>query len=733
MLKNIIRLLVYAGAMAAPRHLAISSLCFVLPVLAVLAFSGRAQAQGSYCIQAVGQDERGTRIRLDGQGHACSLFEAVRLHPHAGQDGAKLSRQEQMRSIWAANLVAQADGRYTQPVVKRSCSDPTPKREPGTSAEENAACPGSQAFYYALPNTAFIVPKTLTPTPAEMAEQKKAEAAAQQRREKAAAEAAVRAREESEAFKRVREMEKRVAEAEAKVADAESRLAWVADKEWRAKILPTVFALTVLAAAWAFLMTLAVSAYRFKYRSVTVDNYGYADPLEATKDLAMKLASAREETARTKAEAEAARSRDAERIRKLEAELGGCQTELRATLTLNASVRRENEQHKRTIEVMTATPKSAVPTPREQAVDVLAERCADLDAKYRELDEAHRKLQKEHEELAAAYKEVSEADQEVYQVRDRQARMLMAASADRIQLEEQVEKLQNENAQLREDYGRAQALNADYESSWSSVLRASNRPPAIAMPYAKVTPDDAPTAVRGRTLPIGAAPPAVSAAYPEVTTKDAEPEEVFASLFQELVDMKRQRTIYREGFMQIEGLLSWAPPPEGEDLEQLEERVKRIVAEVFEITQFGPKDRVPGQSEAPASGPLPTATQSDIVRIARMANLLDGQNLDFSVLRRLLSDADSVSVADCLKACVHEWSVRADREAMAYAVQEPYELHDLNRLLCSQLVCGPDISLMVPEGFSEAVDRVHLAYAPAFSRRAMMRSVPPPAMPQASG
>lgn len=732
MIQKFFRLMVYAGAFSAPRSRAIGLICLILPALAILAGSRSAQAQAGYCIQQVGQNERGTLIRVEDTG-SCNLYMAVRRQPHAGKDGAAMSRQEQLRSIWAANLASKADGSYEERAVRRHCIEAAGP-EPGSDQDEIKRCGSKHTmYYYAQPNAVFLIPKERAMTPFDLAEQKKADAAAQERKAKEAADAAVRAREESEAFKRVREMEKRVAEAEAKVADADARLAWVSEKEWRANALPSIFALTVLAAAWAVLMTLAVSAYRFKYRSVTVDNYGYANPLEAAKDLTMKLASAREETARAKAEAETARSRDAERIRKLEGDLAGCQTELRAALTLNASVRKENEQHKRTIEVMAATPKSTVPTPREQAADVLTERCADLDAKYRELEEKHQILNVEHMALKISYGEKEEELATVYQVRDRQARMLMSASADKIQKDEQIEALEHENANLRQEYGRAQATLAEYEASWSSVLRASNRPPAISPEYPAATTDDVPTKVRRQTLPAGAAPAARSAESPTVTFSDAEPEELFAGLFQELADTKRERNIFRDGLQQIANLQSWASARMDGDAQQLERQVELVVADVARVYRTGVDERAPGESAAPASGPLPTATQSDIVRIARVASLLEGETLDTAALRALLGDTDRPTILECLKACVHEWAARSEAEAMVYAVFEPHELFDLNMFVSSRLVCGPDISLMVPEGYTDTVDRVHLAYAPAFSRGAVRRSILPPAAPQAAG
>ena len=732
MLKNLIRMLVYAGAIFAPRNRATHAICLILPLLAILAVSGSARAQTGYCVQKVGEDGRGTQVRLDGA-RGCDMFQVVRQFPRGAKDGSALLRQEQLRSIWAANVVVDANGGVSQPTVKRSCTERTPNREPGTSEEENKVCEktGGQAFYYALPGAVFLVPMERALTPVELGEQKKAQRAEQERKDKQAAAAAERQREESEAFKRVHEMEQKVVAAEAKTADAESRLASVADKEWRVKALPPVFGLLVLAAAWGILSSMGVAALRFKYRALTVDGYGYLNPLEATKDMLLKLASAREEMSRVRYESEVERAKHLAQIHKLGADLEAERLKLGAKLTQNADLIRENQGHKRTIESMKALQPvvSSAPLP---AAEVLSERCADLDAHYRELDEKHRLLKVENTALKLSYNELEEAHRTIYQVRDRQARMLLEANADKIQKDERIEALENQNAELRGDYGRLQALVAEYESSWSNVLRASNRPPAIAMPYTTVTSDETPTTVRGRTLPIGAAPPAVIAAYPEVTSKEAEPEEIFASLFQELVDTKRQRDIFRGGFLQIESFLSWQEPA-NIDADQLEERVKRVVAELYGLCRFGSKEQPIPDSAAPSSGPLPTATQSDIVRIERMSHLLDGQPLDASALRGLLADADPLAVADCLKACVHEWSVRSDRETMIYAVHEPFELHDLNRLLCSRLVCGPDISLMVPEGFAEAVDRVHLAYAPAFSRRAVMRSVPPPAMPQASG
>lgn|GEM_PF-3540971 len=713
-------------------YLAANSRYLILPLLAVLAISGRAQAQNGYCIRKVGEDERGVKVMTDGT-RGCDLYQAVKQYPQSDKDGIDLLRQEQLRSIWAANLEIRDDGSFGQPVVKRTCAKPAPGPEPGSDIEEIKICgPKATMFYYVLPNATFIIPKVRTLTPAELAVRKAADEAERRRKDKEAAAAAVLAREESEAFKRVREMEKKVAAAEAKVADAEKRLASVADKEWRVKALPPTFGFLVLAAAWAFLSTLGLAGYRFKYRALTVDNYSYRNPLEATKDLVLKLASSREETARVRLEAEAERKKSAARIRKLESDFEAQRLELSRKLTQNFDLSQEVQSLRRTLKTMKA-PKLPEGIEELPAVKILSDRCADLDARYNELDEKYRNLKIEYLAVSQALKEMENADREVYQIRDRQARMLMVANADKIELQEQLEKKQREIEELRQDYGRAQATIAEYEASWSNVLRASNRPPAISPDYPAATPSDAPTKVRRQTRPAGAAPAARSAESPTVTFSDEEPEEVFAGLFQELADIKRQRNIYREGIQQFEELLSWSPASENEDLEQLEDRVKRIVAYVFEICRASSKTLPTAESAAPESGSLPTATQSDIVRITRMANLLDGQTLDISVLRRMLSDVDSVAVADSLKACVHEWSVRSDREQMIYTVHEPWELHDLNRLLCSQLVCGPDLSLMVPEGFLEAVDRVHLAYTPAFSRRAVMRSVPPSAMPQASG
>lgn len=731
---HVIRLLMYAGAMVARRHPAICGIWAIVPFLAVMAVSVDAGARTGYCVQKVGEDERGIRVRLDGTA-GCDLFQAVRQFPHGAKEGTSLSRQEQLRSIWAANLAVEANGAVSQPAVKRSCTERTPKREPGTSDEENRACErtGGQAFYYALPDAVFLVPRGRALTPVERGEQKKAEAAEQARRENEKAAAAERAREESEAFKQVREMRKRVDEANARADQAEQRVAWVADKEWRAKALPAAVGLLALAAAWGLLMTLAASALRFKYRAVTVDNYGYPNPLEAAKDLLMKLASAREEMALAKRESDAARLRDADRIAKLESEAAGFRSELNAALALNTALRQENERHKRTVEVMLA-PRSVGPGQRDRAVEVLSERNADLDARYNELEERHRDLQVETTALKLSYKELEGDLASVTQVRDRQARMLMAASADRISLEEQAQALQGRLDEQQQEIGRLQAMVDEYKDSWTSVLRASNRPPALEAPIPAETLNLDPEAIRGRTLPAAAVPAPQAVDYPQVTTAQAEPEEIFASLFQELTDARLILDVYARGFRRLEGVLSWDLADESPEPEVIRVRVDHLVDEVCGMIRgLNGGSASCGKDLPPSDAPLPNTTQSDVVRIAKMARLLDGAGVDPDALRRQLVDADPLAVADCLKVCVHEWALRCDRETMAYAVMEPHELYDLNRLLCSQLVCGPDISVMVPEGFAEAVDRVHLAYAPAFSRRAVMRSVPPPAAPQAAG
>jgi hypothetical protein len=639
-----------------------------------------------------------------------------------------------MRSIWAANLTATATG-YSQAAIKRSCTtDRVANYEPGTSPEEIKACEksGGQAFYYALPNVVFRIPKELALSPAELAEKKAADEAQRRRQEKEAAEAAVRAREESEAFRQAREMQRQVAAADARVAAAESRLVWVAEKEWRATVLPWLFGMFVIAAGLAVAVSFAFAAHRVKYRAIELDGYVYDNPLEAARDLMLKLAATREEGKRTKGDISADKQRDLAEIQRLQQAIENQQTELSARMTLNASLRRENDGLKRTVQTLKSQ-RTGGTSDREETADVLRERCADLDASYNELDERFKELRVTHIALEASYRELEGDSQRIYQVRDNQARRIMELTADNMVLEEQVGKLQHEKSNLGRELAHREELLKEYETTWSARLRASSRPPAIEVPYPTATNDGAPTKVRVPTLPGMAAVSAAKAESPTVTSEELEPEELFAGLVQELSDVKRQRGIYRDGLKEIERCLAWDMPSESEDPELIQRRVDRLVAQVQELVSSPTASRTSQEAIPPSDAPLPTATQSDIVRIARMAHLMDGMTIDVDALRRQLTDADPVSVADCLKASIHEWALRSDREAMTYAVLEPYELYDLNRFVASPLVCGPEVSLMVPEGFSEAVDRVHLAYAPAFSRRAVMRSMPPPAMPQASG
>jgi hypothetical protein len=730
MIQNFIRLLVMAGAVFAPNRRVAGSICLIL---AGLAFQTVARAQTGYCIAKVGEDEEGFRVKVDGTRN-CDLYQAVKQFPQSDEQGIDHPRQVQMRSIWAANLTPTASG-YAQTVIKRSCTtDRVAVHEQGTSQDEIKACikSGGQAFYYALPNTVFMIPKGLALTPAEMAEKKTAAEAEQRRKEKEAAEAAARVREECEAFRRVREMEKQVAAADARVSEAESRLVWVAEKEWRATALPWLFAMFVMAAGLAVAVSFAFAAYRVKFRALEIDGYVYENPLEAARDLMLKLAAVREESKRSKGDISADKQRDLAEIQRLQDLLEGQKTELSARMTLNASLRRENDGLKRTVETLKSQ-RASGPADKEQTADILRERCADLDARYNELDQRFKELHVEHSALLASYRELDEAHQRVYQVRDRQARRIMELTADGAVLEEQVEKLEHAKAELERELAQREEVLKEYEITWSARLRASSRPPAIEVPHPAVTNEEVPTKVRVPTLPGMAAVSAPKAESPTVTSEELEPEELFVGLVQELTGIKRQRDIYRQGLNEIERCLAWDQAPDDDkNPERIQARVDRLVAQVFELV--GPPSAGTGQETAPPSdAPLPTATQSDIVRITRMAHLMDGPAIDVAALRRQLVDADPFSVAECLKVSIHEWAVRSDREPMTYAVLEPFELYDLNRFVSSPLVCGPEVAMMVPEGFSEAVDRVHLAYAPAFSRRAVMRSMPPPAMPQASG
>lgn len=697
MIHQIVRRLLLRGACAVRRKMVVTAVSCVLMLLLFTTLVRPAQAiTPGYCIRKLGEDDLGTKVMVENTDR-CNIYTALRDYPQRDAKGDPLPKQIQLRSIYAANLVKQADGSSVTGTVRRNCT-PDGEPDPHHDSEEARICK-HLVFYYAVPNAVFIVPQTRVLTPSELEEQRAVQEAEKLKRAAAAAKVAEEARLESEAFKRAAKAEGELKKEQKRSAGLEAMLQEIADKAYRVATFPYVVGLLALALAYAFLVTLAAAAYRFRLRPLTVDKYGYADPLEAVRDLTMKLHAVREEASRLR-QAEADRKNaEATEQKDLDGRLQTSQARLDEAERKNAGLMKENASLKSNLEALRVVRPSS--SDGKSTLKLLEDSLTSATEQFNDLDEAHKKLQKTQREQ----------EQQLAALRTENGRLreaVVAREEENLRLAGQVLQLENERSEER---GR----------SWDA--------PSSDGFDEEVTRVDAPSRTSVTQDSVEAA---MGFAKAEVDSPD--PEELFPIMAQRLASARAECELFRRALARICGLLSWTDELKTQPLDELRIKTDEIVAAVTDACQtWVASGRASVGSEARAQSTIPLVSSSDIVRIARMTDLLQERAIDIEAFRGAICDVSDASVGQCLKACIHEWAIRSERDSPAYTLEAPHEAFDLNRFLLSRLVNSSGIRAAVTSGFAEAVDRVHLACAPEFSRRAAGGSVPPSAVPQIAG
>jgi len=691
--------LLLRGALRVRRSLPVAVIGCVVASLVLVAWVRDAQAASrGYCIRTLNLTDQGYRVMVENV-PGCDIYRVMRDYPQRDERGNALPQQVQLRSIFAANLVKQDDGTFAEGSVKRRCTkDGRPS--PDSDAEELKNC-SHLTFFYALQDVAFVVPKARVFTPAEMAVQRAAEEAEQAKQKAAEAKAAEEARLESEAYRRAAEAESKLKLEQEKSAGLQAALDDIADKAYRVATFPALVGGLICVLAYALLISMLAAHYRFRLRPLTVEGYGYPNPLVAVRELNMKLLAVRDEVVRwRKADADR-RSAEATEQKRENQQLQSLRDRLTEAEAETVSLKKENGSLKSNLEALrkARASESSGSTP---AVRLLEERLSTATTQYNELDALHKGLQ---------------------ETRRNQALQIQALQKENLGLRETVERLEAEKQGLSDRLRDIQdKADAQTRNSW------------VMSPL--TDPDEAVTQVRTPSRN-SVTPDSVADAvgFARGEPKPQEPEEIFASLAQELTDAREERDLFRGALVRISGLLSWVEGLEAQSLEDLRDKVGKIVGAVTDACRLWVSS---GQSasgrDARVESEIPLVSTSDIVRIAKMSDLLQERAVDIEAFRGIMSDVAPSSVEQCLKVCINEWSIRSERgESLAYALDEPHEAFALNRFLLSRLVNNPGIHATVTSRFAEAVDRVHLACAPEFSRRAVSGSIPPSAVPQAAG
>ncbi len=678
-----------------------SGLMALIGVITFIAFAvvprSASAANSGYCFRVLSETDQAYRVITEAHS-GCDIYKMIRLYPQKDGQGNVLPDQVQLRSIHAANLIDEGNGKFSDGSIKRRCTkDGRPS--PDSNAEELAICK-HLVFFYDLPNVSYVVPKARVYTPAENRVRQAAEEAEKAKRDAAAAKAAEEAHQESEAFKRAAKAEDELKLERKRSAGLQSELNDIADKAWRVATFPELAGAFICALAYALLASMLAAHYRFKLRPLTVDGYGYPDPLAAVQELNMKLLALRDEVARWRRADSDRRSLEAAEQKKGSQELQDLQQRAEAAEAEALALKKENEGIKSNLEALRkARASESGGTPA--TVKLLEERLSTATMQYNELDGLHKGLQETRRRQAV---EIQRLQQENDEVRACMARV----ETEKQGLSDRLKAIQDERL-------------AENSASWhlASVADPEEAVTQVRTPSRdSVTPDSVADAI----------------GFAKQEARPQEPEELFAGLAQELTDARRERDLFRGGLLRISGLLSWVEDLEAESFDVLRTKTDKIIVAVTDACRNWASTGHPTTaSEVQVESNIPTVSASEVVRIAKMSDMLQERAVDIQAFRGIMGDVSTASVGQCLKACIHEWAIRSEGEPLAFVLEEPHEAFDLNRLLLSHLGFGPRFSSTVTSRFAEAVDRVHLACAPEFSRRAVSGSVPPSAVPQAAG
>ncbi|MBI5655009.1 hypothetical protein HZC53_05165 [Candidatus Uhrbacteria bacterium] len=676
-------------------------------IVFIVLLIGRTAAAGNGCdcICERGKATNGIRVVMSNK-PGCRIYQAVKQYPQI-DPSTKLPYPEQIqfRSIFAANLEKMPDGTYERRGVLRGCTKDG-KPSPDADTEEKKC--KQLSFYYALDGVEITIPTKRVFTPSEQAEIDAAAAAAKKMADEAAAQKADEDRRELAAEKHARELEKQLKVEQDKTKAREDELAAIQEIAWRARFFTTAVIVVVSASLWSLLTMLAAMRYRFKLRPITVDGYRYPDPISAVKDVALKMSGVRTEAQEAKDKLLEEQTESRVRIAALEQKVAAHQTDSSATATMMASIRKERDGYKSTLE--------ALRLERGQATE-------DLKAEIAQ-------LKKQNEDLLAAWNDVDEARIQLEGLRRRQVTLLMEAQAEN-------EKLSGELATVRQE--KADIVNE--LEIMRFVRKPESIPPSIqvdGMMDLALAMDDQQEAVTNVLAP--ALPPTETpyrrhqtASYPirdlhQALAGSQSGDRPSSTETPSAAGSDSELAIYRQGFEVLENSMFWGRGDRPSDM-KLEDRVKRIVETVNEACSC--MASVKSQTSRPpafAADTFAPRSNSDIVRVAALMGTTD--DFDLPGFQRSLSGASNANAADCLKTCVYEWARRVERhgDSLIYAIDMPYELYDLHAFLDSQLLYGEGIVPLVPDEFVDKLYQVKHVGDPAFARRPRMSSFPPSAM-----
>lgn len=193
---------------------------------------------------------------------------------------------------------------------------------------------------------------------------------------------------------------------------------------------------------------------------------------------------------------------------------------------------------------------------------------------------------------------------------------------------------------------------------------------------------------------------AYSAATEELHSVMA-PEDRFASLQQEMSDLRQERNTYRDAVSELASVAYTEEDANSVRTMAATDKVRHVVGTLTDICHqwlHATQQAAPSVSE---SG-IPAATPQTISDFVRSGTVTGPQALgefDLQAFQQSLNKAPSYLVADVAKIWVREWLYRFMREGeRVYTVYTMDELYELNAFLCSPLIGGFGMDLTTTIG-----------------------------------